>query len=407
VVVGLDCITGLQTARILHARGASVIGISSRRRHWATYTRACEDVVVADLGSGNLTKALQDLRPRLGGRRAVLIPCTDPAVARLAADQEVLRPWFVLPLGPLPLVQTLMDKTSFAQYAEDRGLPVPLTRVVGNEAELADAARRLVFPLMLKPPAKSPEWDRVVGAKVIRVADARTLVSTYERVSAQAPAVVVQEIIPGPETELYSCNAYFNASGQPLATFVARKLRQWPPDTGTSASGIECRNDEVLDVTLKLFGEAGYHGLAYLEMKKHAETGRLLIVEPNVGRPTGRSAIAEAGGVELVWTAYCDAAGLPLPVNRTQQYGSARWLDLRRDLQAAFVARRKGTLTWGEWFSSARQPTAHAIWSRQDPAPFVVDVIQAGAKGLLGLLRALKDRAAHAVATAFPGSDVP
>ena len=51
----------------------------------------------------------------------------------------------------------------------------------------------------------------------------------------------------GGEDELYSCNAYFDAAGQPLATFVARKVRQWPPDIGTSASGEECRNDEVLD----------------------------------------------------------------------------------------------------------------------------------------------------------------
>ena len=74
-------------------------------------------------------------------------------------------------------------------------------------------------------------------------------------------------------------------------------------------------------------------------------TGRLVIIEPNVGRPTGRSAIAEAGGVELVLTAYCDVAGLPLPGAREQRYVGAKWIDLRRDLQAALVARRQGTLS--------------------------------------------------------------
>jgi hypothetical protein len=56
-------------------------------------------------------------------------------------------------------------------------------------------------------------------------------------------------------------------------------------------------------------------------------------------------------------------------------------VDLRRDLQAAMVARRRGTLTLREWLSWVRGPKAHAIWSRRDPAPFVVDVTRAVGTG--------------------------
>ena len=204
-----------------------------------------------------------------------------------------------------------------------------------------------------------------------------------------APVLLAQEWVAGGEDGLFSCNAYFDASGSPQVTFVARKVRQWPPDVGTSASGVECRNDDVLNATIALFGGVGFQGLAYLEMKRDTRTGRLLIIEPNVGRPTGRSAIAEAGGVELVYTAYCDAAGLPLPDGREQKYIDAKWLDFRRDLQAALVARRRGTLSVGEWARSLRGPKAHAIWSRRDPLPFVVDVAQATSKGAAMLVKRL------------------
>jgi predicted ATP-grasp superfamily ATP-dependent carboligase len=130
-------------------------------------------------------------------------------------------------------------------------------------------------------------------------------------------------------------------------------------------------------------------------MKRDARTGKLWVVEPNVGRPTGRSAIAEAGGVELVYTAYCDAAGLPLPAARDQRYVDAKWLDLRRDLQAALVARRRGTLTLREWLRWVRGPKAHAIWSRRDPAPFLVDVTGATRTGLR-MLRARRGDARDA-----------
>jgi len=188
--------------------------------------------------------------------------------------------------------------------------------------------------------------------------------------------------VSGPETELYSCNAYFDRDGRPLATFVARKLRQWPPGIGTSASGEECRNDDVLATTVRVFGDVQFQGLAYLEMKRDSRTGRLKIIEPNVGRPTGRSAIAEAGGVELLLTAYCDALGLPLPAARAQQYGEARWVDLRRDAQAAVVAWRQGSLSPGQWTRWLLGPKAHAIWSLKDPAPFLTDLGQAAMSGV-------------------------
>lgn len=72
-------------------------------------------------------------------------------------------------------------------------------------------------------------------------------------------------------------------------------------------------------------------------MKRDPETGRQYAIEANVGRPTGRSAIAEAGGVELLHTMYCDVAGLPLPNGRTQTYKGTKWIDVRHDLQSAFT----------------------------------------------------------------------
>jgi predicted ATP-grasp superfamily ATP-dependent carboligase len=109
-------------------------------------------------------------------------------------------------------------------------------------------------------------------------------------------------------------------------------------------------------------------------MKRDSRTGAMMIIEPNVGRPTGRSAIAEGGGVELVYTAYCDAAGLPLPAARTQQYVGTTWLDVRRDMQAAAVGMRRGELTPREWLTSLRGPRTHAIWSSRDPRPFATDL---------------------------------
>jgi predicted ATP-grasp superfamily ATP-dependent carboligase len=375
VVVGLDNITGLQTARILADRGVRVYGVAANRRHFGARTNACVHVVEWRLSGSELVDTLRALSRRLGPDPAVLVPCTDGAVWSLSQQRDQLLDQFRLPLGDHDGIDLLMDKVRFADHAMMHGLAAPRTEVLRSRADAEKAAEVLSWPSVVKPPVKAESWLAHTSAKGIPVQGPGELLDVYDRVADWAPVLLAQEWVEGPEDELFSCNAYFDASGTPLVTFVARKLRQWPPQIGTSASGEECRNDEVLEETLRVFGSVDYQGLAYLEMKRDSRTGAMSIIEPNVGRPTGRSAIAEGGGVELVYTAYCDAAGLPLPEERTQQYVGTTWLDVRRDVQAAAVGIRRGELTPREWLSSLRGPRTHAIWSARDPRPFVTDLM--------------------------------
>ena len=384
IVVGLDNITGLQTARILADRGVPVIGIVADRQHWGARTNVCVKIVQSALSGDALIDALRDLGSQIPGP-AVLIPCTDPSVDSLSRSRAGLPSNFVLPLGSHDVVETLMDKVTFAEHAARAHLPVPRTEVLRSRLEAETAAHRLRYPAVLKPPRKYASWLERTSAKAISVDDATEFLAVYDRVSGWAPELLAQEWVSGPEEELFSCNAYFDENGEALVTFVARKVRQWPPRIGTSASGEECRNDEVLATAIRVFGEVGFRGLGYVEMKRDDRTNRMTIIEPNVGRPTGRSAIAEAGGVELVYTAYCHSAGLPLPQARRQRYVGARWVDLRRDAQAAVVARHRGTLTVRDWLRWMRGPKAHAIWSPADPRPFAVDLVQAATTGARSL----------------------
>lgn len=391
VVIGLDSITGLQTSRILAARGVPVVGIVSDRRHWAARTRACTQVLESAPTAEEVVPTLTRLAARLD-RPAVLVPCSDAAVEAVSVHRGELGPAYRLPLSPHDIVATLMDKPAFSRYAAAAGLPVPPTLTLRDRVDASTAAAELRFPCVLKPSTKASEWLRKTSRKGFLVHDGAQLLLVYDRVAGWAPELVAQEWVAGPENGLVSFNGYFDAQGVPLVSFMARKLRQWPPGIGTSSSGAECRDDEALALAVRLFGEAHFHGLAYLEMKRDVRTGQLMIIEANVGRPTGRSAIAEAGGVELVHTAYTDAVGLPLPANRAQQYVGTKWLDLRRDLQAAVVAHRQEGLSARDWWTSVRGPKAHAIWSASDPAPFVSDVIRATAGGVRMLRRPRHDR---------------
>jgi D-aspartate ligase len=374
VVVGLDCITGLQTARILSQRGVPVVGIVADRRHFCARTRVCKRILTSKLAGQELIDTLRRLGPALpeGG---VLFPCTDLSVLALSRHRDELSSWYRLVLPDHDILETLIDKVRFARHAQSHGLAVPKTHILESRSDAEEAASNLAFPAVLKPAVKTADWQRQTRQKAIPLNDSHELLSTYERCSSWASPLLVQEWIDGSEADLYSWNGYYGQSGTPLVSFIARKIRQWPPQTGTSSLGVECRNDAVLAESLRLLTGIGYRGLGYVEMKRDHRTGRHFIIEVNVGRPTGRSAIAEAGGVELLFTAYCDAAGLPLPDRRVQRYGSAKWIYLRHDLQSAVHYWRRGELTFRNWWRSVRGVRADAVLDFHDPLPFAADLL--------------------------------
>lgn len=383
IVVGLDCVTGLQTARIFARRGIPVIGIVGDARHFCSRTRICDRIVATDTRSERLVESLLELGTTLPDR-AVLVPCTDLTVLLISAHRDTLAPYYHVVLPPHDVVETLTDKTRFYRFAAERGLPIPSTMLLESGHDAAEAARSLSFPAIVKPAMRGAAWQAVGLRKVYRVEEPRELLAVYDRAAPRADGLIVQQWIPGEERELYSCNCYMGRDGRPLASFIARKIRQWPPEAGTSSLGEEVRNDVVLQETTRLFGLVPYFGLGYVEMKRDARTGEHIIIEPNIGRPTGRSAIAELGGVELLATMYADVLGLPLPEQRQQRFRGTKWVYLRHDVQSALSSWRRGHLTLAGWARSWRGVRTDAVFDLRDPLPFWLDLWQAARKVVRG-----------------------
>lgn len=376
-VIGLDCITGLQTARILADHGIPVIALAKDPNHFCCQTRVCESIIRANTASEELIEVLETMGPELP-QKAVLFPCTDMSVLTLSRHRDRLAAWYHVVLPESHVVEMLMDKVSFYTYAQEKGLPIPRTFFLRSRADAENAADQLTFPCIMKPPMKTPTWEKNTRVKVYKVNDREEFLGLYDRCSNWADLLMIQEWIEGSDANLYSCNCYFNACSEPLVTFIARKIRQWPPETGTSCLGEECRNDVVLEESIKLFRSVNYHGLGYVEMKRDERTGKHYIIEPNIGRPTGRSAISEAGGVELLYTKYCDVLNLPLPPNREQKYKGAKWIYLQHDIPSALHYWKRGELTIGQWWRSVRGPKRDAVLSWNDPAPFLHSLRKVG-----------------------------
>jgi D-aspartate ligase len=373
VIIGLDCLPGIQTARILAKNGVPVIGIARDPNHPFSHTNLCAEIRFTTLGQNELMSALEVMGSQLD-QKAVLYPCTDASVLLVSRNREALQRHYHIALPEPETLEMLMDKTSFFRFACEHGLPVPATYFLQTRAEALAASRQIPFPCIMKPGFKTSNWERnAAGAKAYLLSSAPEFLAAYDRCSSWAESIVAQEWVRGSDSDLYSCNCYFDAQSKPVVTFVARKIRQNPPVLGVSASGEECRNDPVLKQTIELFTNVRLRGLGYLEMKRDAHSGQYRVIEPNIGRPTGRSAIAEAGGVPLIYSMYCDLVGLPLPARREQTYQGAKWIYLKNDLASSWFYWQTGKLTLRQWVRSLRGHKGDAVFSWKDPIPFLLD----------------------------------
>ncbi len=380
VLLGLDTMQGLQAARILAARGVPVIGIVADRRHHTARTNSCRRVIEV-ARDADLPAELARLGLALGSR-AVLIPCHDRHVLMISAHRNTLEQWYEFVLPDHDVIEMLMDKAKFAGFAQEHAIPTPITFALEPGDDIHEVAEKMRYPCAMKPSYRTSRWVAATSAKGFKIESPEKLIDLYSQYAPLADGLLIQEWIEGDPSHLYSFNGYFDRDGRLLVSFIARKLRQWPPDTGQSSLGEEVREDAVLDISTRLLEAASYRGLAYVEVKKHARTGEYFVVEPNVGRPTGRSAIAEGGGVELLYTAYCDALGSELPIARTQRYTGIKWIHLRRDLQSVIATWRRDRMTPARWWRSFKGPKVYAVWSARDPLPFIFDLWEAIRTGL-------------------------
>lgn len=374
VVIDIDHINGLQTARIFHDRKIKVVGIAGDLKHYCAQTRVCERIVRSNTKSEELIDTLVEIANQFESK-PVLIPSQDTSVLLVSRNREKLEPFYRISLPSKEVVEMLMDKPSFYEFAAKENLPIAKYFLVHNRNEADEAVKKLNFPCIVKPPIKSPLWAENTKIKAYKIYDIDEFFRVYDMCAPWADVLMVQEWIEGTDVDLYSCNCYFNLKNEPLVSFIAKKIRQYPPVTGNTSLGIECRADEVKEIALEMFRKVNYHGLGYVEMKRDARTGKYYIIEPNIGRPTGRSALAEAAGVEILYTLYCEKVGLPLPEQREQKYLNVKWIQIRTDLMSAYYYWKKGELSLADYFKSINGKKFYAVFSLKDPKPFFSEIV--------------------------------
>ncbi|MGN8199912.1 carboxylate--amine ligase [Salinisphaera sp. RV14] len=315
----------------------------------------------------NAVGALADWAARQPGPRRPLILTEEEKVAAVSGQRAHLESNYVLQLPPADTVIRLLSKDRFHAAAEAGGYVVPRTRHIGSIDDL-DRLSALVPPLVIKPAGR----QRAFLARFPRACRAESIDGARDQLRDMLTVsddLVVQEWVDGDDSTIYFCLQCLGDGDREPVSFVGRKLRAWPRQTGGTARCVAAPEAAaaLIPLTTRFFREQGVIGLAGMEYKWRATTREYVMIEPTIGRTDHQEEIATLNGVNLPWAAYRQALGQVAP--RVARVAPARiWKDPMADANAAAA----GEAIAFPAPSDAR--VVDALWRRSDPGPGLLDL---------------------------------
>jgi predicted ATP-grasp superfamily ATP-dependent carboligase len=139
------------------------------------------------------------------------------------------------------------------------------------------------------------------------------------------------------------------------------------PELGSTCIAESCRNNIVLDNSIKLFNAVNYKGIGSVEFKKDSRDNIFKITEPTVGRPDLQSAIAYHNHINIPLLEYCDCSGFELPAFRNNQK-KIYWINEENLFWLLGNQRNKYSLK--EWLRLLKSRKYYALFEMTDIKPF-------------------------------------
>lgn len=367
-------------ARSFHeAYGVRSIVVSNQLRGPIDHSRILDNVLVgAGAGEEQTVAALLDVARRNAGTPLLLMVNAEHEVEMVVRHRTLLEPHFVIPFAPGDVLTAAADKEVLAGACARLGIATPASQAVdlaaADDAGWAPPALDLTFPVVLKP-AVSAEHLLLSYAGKRKVYTARTAAEAEAVLRRLAGAglrdvVLVQELIPGDDTQGRTVTCYVDRGGEVTLMASGQLLLQLhaPTMIGNSATILTEAQPEVEEQAAAILRELGFTGFANFDVKVDPRDGRahFLDLNPRIGRPNYYLNVAGRNPARAVVADFAAELGVPgataRPLYRPEQevgvYSYLPWRLVRRYLTDPELRRRVGRIQRTRRFT---HPLAYAL----------------------------------------------
>jgi D-aspartate ligase len=378
-----DDVAALNVIRSLGRNGIDVYVMGNNPNNYGAVSRYARFVFCKNVSVEKqvISKLLEISRQ--AGKNMVLFSTSDLHVMFVSRNRELLKQYYKFVLPDHEVIEMLMNKKDFHNFAERHGFPLPRTFFSENRHHFEEVAPTIPYPCVAKALYHTRYWINHVppNKKVIKAESLPHLRQELIDLAALNQPLIFQEWIPGSDEQIYFCLAYVNEQGKPLGLFAGRKLRQYPPLTGVTSLAESIRHQKVIEETLRVLNAAGCKGLCSLEFKHNPTDCSFRITEPTVGRVDLQEGISTQTGLDLIFMAYQDALGISQPFRADYQTG-IKWINEPFEFNSFLAHFRKSNRKIGEFFRPYKGRLSFALLAADDPIPFLFFLKWAGKRQL-------------------------
>lgn len=300
LVLGSDTRAFLSVVRSLGRRGLEVHSAWCDPASPAARSRYVRAAHVLPPPSTTDLRWRDALLPLLARERFdLVVPCNDPAILPLQLHQDRLEPFTrSIYLLAEHAFRVAFDKLESFELARALGLRVPPHARVAVLEDLAPLLPGTSFPVVVKPRA-SYTLDRLDAKHHVRWA--RTPDELARHVEALLPwgPVAVEERCPGRGVGV----EVLAHEGAVLVAFQHERVHEPPGGGGSSYRRSADLHPELLEATRRFLAALRYTGVAMVEFKLDAASGRWAFIEVNA-RFWGSLPLAVAAGADFPYYLY-------------------------------------------------------------------------------------------------------
>lgn len=401
IVLGLGQ-NGMATCRALGRVGVPVIAMDSDLRQPGAQTKYAHKIQCDDFQKGGpgLVEGLIEIGRELEkqGHKGVLFPSGDLNVQIVSEERERLDPYFLYRLPAKDVASLFLDKKSFYKIAMERGYPLPRTYFTDEAHDIEKILAELEYPALIKPFQPNAAWRETFDTRLFLADSAEMLRKLYDLTYPVHQDLIIQEYMPGDDSQVMWGVTYLSADQEPLAVWTGRKLRMYPRGFGTATLAESRRDPWLAEETVRILKDVGHVGYGVVEFKKDRRDGNFKITEPTGGRTWFPHSVVTASGINLPHIWYREVLGEKVEP-QTEFEDGLKWIHEERDLKTVmlyFLPEKR--LTPATWLKSyaGRRTYAYSAWD--DPGPILNSVGRIFEAGINRVRRKFQHREASEAA---------
>ncbi len=360
--------TGLAVGRSLGRAGVRVLGLDSVKKigFYSKYIdcRICPHPVERE---GEFIAFLLELAKNQE-QKPVLFITSDEFLIAVSRNRRSIESRYLLSIPEPNIIESITDKLKQYELCGKAGVAAPKTFVAHSFADVQQIKDELPYPVFIKGREVNC-WRKVMGVdqKGFLVNNPGELLATFRLLFERGAVGLIQEVIPGPDSNHFKACCYVGREGDVLLAFALQKVRQQPIRFGFGCVVESIYYPKLLELGREFLTRIEYRGVGSVEFKLDERTSELKVIELNP-RYWQQNGLAEKCGMNFPLMNFLDVTGCK-PKAIVTYRDKIKWINIYHDFESFRDYRKLGRLSIRQWLQSLRGAKIYSDYAPDDIYP--------------------------------------